>query len=240
MTDIVKKQNDVTTSKPAVGSFKDRAAAAKAKGPVVPGNPDDPRASMLPNRIAFLLDHSGSMDGQNMDLLKQACEAFMNRCNARDTAIAIETFPSPDELGYIRHGAARLLTSVYHVLRTDITALDAEGGTPMDDAMRAAITKNSLTRAVMVSDGQPDDPAKVYTQARDYKERNVPIDCIHIGSGYGEEVMQKVAEITGGIYMKFSDVSKLVGAFKYLTPAMRGLLVSGDIKALTGADEVGK
>ena len=186
------------------------------------------------NRIAFMLDCSGSMGGNKLDRLKDACTSFVQHCNMGDTSIALDCFPQHGGLSSVD------LSVSNGVIIALILGLSAGGGTPMADSMNRVLTSVPLTRGILVSDGQPDNPNAVLETARMYAEAQIPIDCLHIGDyDGGKELLQQVAEITGGKFLKFTDMNSLVSAFKYLTPAMYGMLTSGAVDAAElGAKEL--
>lgn len=187
----------------------------------------------MPNRIALLLDCSGSMTGGKIQALRDACVSFVQGCNLGDTALALETF-GDDANGRLA------LTCFEPLLTTTIATLRATGGTPMADAMNYALRSYSLTRTVLVSDGEPDNETAAYAQASCYREAGLICDCVHIGnSTSGEEVLRRIAEMTGGQYIKFTDIAAFSRSFKYLTPAMYGMLSSGNVSAAElGAKEL--
>ncbi len=198
----------------------------------------------MPNRICLMLDCSGSMKGSKIELLKNAVQNFASRCDFSDTAVALETFPKRDSLPL---STQQVLITSFAIL------LEAGGGTPMRACVSHVIENTPLTRGVIVSDGQATDwytndeslldeaksssPDNVLTL---YKEQKIPIDCVHIGdSSSGEELLRRIAAETGGIYIKFTDVSAFSNAFGYLAPAFRGMLTSGQIDAeKLGAKEI--
>lgn len=189
-----------------------------------------------PNRLALMLDISGSMYGEPLLKLQEAVTGFLNACNFGDTALALEPFGTASEV--LRSRVA--LTTQQLMLLTTVQTLNASGGTPMADALDYVLNTYSVTRGVLVSDGQPDREQLVYDAARHYAEAEIPVDCVHIGfSGEGETVLKSVAEITHGEYIKFTDITAFSRSFKYLTPALRGLLTSGAISAAQlGAKEI--
>jgi hypothetical protein len=73
-----------------------------------------------------------------------------------------------------------------------------------------------------------------------YKEQSIPLDCVHISSGTdGEALLRRIAAETGGIFIKFSDVSAFARAFGYLAPGYRAMLTSGSVSARElGAKEI--
>jgi hypothetical protein len=54
----------------------------------------------------------------------------------------------------------------------------------------------------------------------------------------GAKIMQELAELTGGVYLHFTDVSVMAKSFKYLTPAYRAMLTSGDFRKKLERGEV--
>ena len=185
------------------------------------------------NRIALLLDVSGSMAGSKEQSLRDAVASFVTNCNMGDTALALEPFGDG--------GQNRLaLTCFQPILLTTVMSLRATGGTPMADAMQYALSNYSMTRAVLVSDGQPDSEAAAYACADHYKEAGVPCDCVHIGNDTGGEAcLRRIAETTGGTFIKFTDIASFARSFKYLTPAFYAQLTSGNIDAAAlGAKEL--
>lgn len=194
------------------------------------------------NRIGIMSDVSGSMSDfvQNkskIDHLKDAMQGFLAAYDFTSGSLALETFG----LGHSREISVPLSCN-QPMLFGMIMGFDAHGGTPMDDAMAAMLNKNSITRGIIISDGCANDPAQALAQAKDFRAAEIPVDTVHIGDeSNGEDLLRQIAEITGGIFIKFKDVASFGKAFKYLTPANRTLLLnSNNAAALIGADEVRK
>jgi len=200
------------------------------------------------HRIGLLLDCSRSMDesaegysaGQGslrakakIAHLRDACQRFVESCALHDTAVGIDTFPKVCE------GPRMPMCSIAALLVSEIQRLDAVGGTPMSETLEAALESMSMTRAVLVSDGEADFPDMALAQAKRYAERRVVIDCVHVGeSTAGEQLLKQIALTTGGLYIKFTDVTSFARNFAYLTPAKRSLLTQGNAASLLGAKEV--
>lgn len=193
------------------------------------------QAVEMPNRIALLLDVSGSMAGRKIDDLRKAYDSFVAALDLSNTALAIAHF------GYENDAACDVsLTTDRSLIMITGVSLHANGSTPMAEAMERVISTQPLTRAVLISDGEPNDEHRAYTQAKTFREAGVPCDCVHIGSSSsGEDVLKKIAEITGGIYLKFTDTGNFAKSFSYLTPAGRALMLSGNVSASDlGATEI--
>ena len=228
MSDITKTKDDSITkpfkigAKSALAQRLEQAKAKKAEKQVV----DVAVVSTLPNRIGMMLDVSGSMTGEPLDQLKVAAKAFLDACDAANTAVAVNTFEPTIHIN---------LSNTFDYHKIEIQALPSTGGTPMGEAMEDMLLTEPITRGVLVSDGDATgtDPLRV---ARNYKEAGVPIDCVHIGESVaGTETLKAIAGITGGMYMKFKDIHQFAHAFKYLTPAYRALLADPEMRKRLGA-----
>ena len=166
-------------------------------------NTTDPQT--MPNRICLMLDCSGSMDSvevdskRRIDLLKEAVQNFVSRCNWSDTSVAIATFPGHSDKALPLTAQASLIIG-YSV------GLEASGGTPLRACVAGVLESVALTRGVIVSDGGATDwrhyegvetdingtgyQESSYTMLKTYKEQGIPLDCVHISSGSdGEELL---------------------------------------------------
>jgi Mg-chelatase subunit ChlD len=238
----------LSTKAPA-GSFKDRVMAGKQ----ATTNPNDARAnaadakfvheevaSQVLNRVALMLDCSGSMSGYKNQNLHTAVSEYIKSCNFTDTSIAIRTFGKDN--GEIRGPLSRDMV----VLEAVANTLPADGGTPLLACFADTLESISLTRGVIISDGQAGDWRTSYSSTsynnatlEAYVEAGIPVDCVHIGNETGgEDLLRHIAERTGGIFVKFKDSGNFAKAFKYLSPANRALLGDGSILRQLGASEV--
>jgi Mg-chelatase subunit ChlD len=189
-----------------------------------------------PNRLALLLDVSGSMRGKKIQSLRDAVTSFIQSCTFGDTALALEPFGESAD-----PPSGRVPLSCFApFLTSTVQTLQSYGSTPMAEAMDYVLRSYSLTRSVLVSDGEPDSEARVFDQAMLFHEAALPCDCVHIGNSTdGESCLRRVAEITGGQYIKFTDIQSFAKSFKYLTPAYYAMLCDGSVSAAQlGAKEL--
>lgn len=180
-----------------------------------------------------MLDASGSMSGERNQHLVTACQSFVQNCNFNDTALAVETFGAEPEIRLA-------LTCQQPLLLMTMMSIPANGGTPMADAMDFVLASYSITRGVIVSDGQPNSETRAYEQAEHYRSAEIPVDTVHIGnSTSGEAYLRRIAEITGGKFIKFTDIASFSKNFKYLTPAYYAQLSDGSVSAaMLGAQDI--
>jgi Mg-chelatase subunit ChlD len=242
MADIIKKDPQ-TSSGITLNKGKLRSTASGFQARVKKSQAETVDPATMPNRITLMLDKSGSMNDyekdskRRIDLLKDAIENFVGRCNLNDTSVAIETFPP---------SIAVPLTSNRTILTSASYGLSASGNTPMRNCVESCLNKIPMTRGVIVSDGAATDwhVYDKYDYMREegmgsadeilakYKEAGIPIDCVHISLGTsGEELLRRIAATTGGIFIKFTDVSAFAQAFGYLAPGFRAMLTDGRVSA---------
>jgi hypothetical protein len=211
--------------------------------------------SKYPNRIILCIDDSGSMSSSmnpsnpeeygvfergdeksssekksRMYVCRQACEEFINVCNSRDTALGMYTISTQKEYP---------LSNNFTHLLLQVKELRDSGGTPTIKTLEKIQEKENVTRVVVISDGESgalDYNNQFTSTARQvldvYKNKKIIIDTVFIGEtgSNGEREMQFIAEHTGGLFLAFKSGESFRTKFKYLAPAFRGMLTSGQVK----------
>jgi hypothetical protein len=208
------------------------------------------------HRIVLMMDCSGSMSSEiggggfdrtgsksKIQILQDAVQDFVAKADFFNTSIALESFPE---------GTRCSLSIDKPMLWMFGMGLRAEGGTPLGQCLRF-VKDYPLTRGVIISDGEATDLRDLYEDGPEegtppfglekhlesYLERRIPIDTIHIGdSKGGEDLLRSIAELTGGMYIKFTDALKLSEKLHFLLPETRDLLGLPEYKAKLDADEV--
>jgi hypothetical protein len=231
------------------GSLHARVAYKEANPQLsVPGAPAFKNPFTNFQKIMFFADTSGSMASpdygdisnysckpQNnlskIELLRRAFDGYLDNCAPAYNAVGIATFPEQ---------AYEPPLANYAELRDIVRQLQASGGTPLAAAMNYVCENEPITHAVIISDGDADEQNLSVELAKRFAAKLVKIDTVHIGSSQGgEQLLKEIAEITGGIYVKFTDVTQFAKTFQYLSPAKRALLTSSKNPiALLGAADV--
>lgn len=191
----------------------------------------------LKNRLVIGFDDSGSMSGSSIADAKKAVNGFLASCNPTETAVGIYPFCK----------FAKPMTNDYDLVNMFVQGLPATGGTPIYTKMIEMLEKETMTRGILFSDGGATDDnfdAEIWKEQKSIQEptrtfvqalqkalgKKVPFDTVYIGGGDSEE-LQAIAEITGGIYLKFDETTTFAKQMKYLSPKYIGLLANADIKA---------
>jgi Mg-chelatase subunit ChlD len=199
----------------------------------------DPKT--VPNRLGLIIDDSGSMGDDGMKNAHMAVQGFTANCNMKDTSIAV----------YPLNREAQHLICNFDLVNLYVSSLLPTGGTPIYTVLDKLITKESITRAILFSDGSPTDstcsvteeipnnfswapktPEQAMRVVKLFTEKEIPIDTIYIGSdgsaGYKE--MKELARLTNGTFIHFKDSHSLATGLKYLSPKFRALLANPEIK----------
>lgn len=190
-----------------------KAAIAEQTGEAPVINP-----ATMKHRIGIVFDDSGSMGHeQNQDAIA-GVEEFLRSCVPNETAVAIQ----PLNAEPLRLNSNLPAVAIY------TKGIRSTGGTPMIRQTNELLSRNSLTRAIVFSDGAPTDNhnENLYAKLLTY---SIPIDTVYIPDSYIDEscerFMKKLAADTDGIYLRFErGKSNFRTAFKYLSPGLRHML----------------
>lgn len=162
-------------------------------------------AARTPLNLCLVIDRSGSMAGQPLEYVKQACSYVVDLLGPNDV-LSIVTFEEtvdvlmpPQRVTQkepIKNGIARLTagntTNLY-----DGMALGAAQVLQVNDPGRA-------TRMIVLSDGEPTVGIKDYgalvQHAAEIKARGVTVTFLGFGPDYNEELLAGMAKKTGGNY----------------------------------------
>jgi hypothetical protein len=224
------------TVKPKMPSFKKGIAANREQAEATLKT-IDPKT--VPNRLGLVFDDSGSMSGDKITNAHSAVKNFTMSCDYTTTSISL----------YPLNIDPKPLTVDYDLLNLFVMGIKADGGTPLYGKLDAMITNESITRAVVFSDGSPTDSKLIghseswgskpsdfaLSIIKKYTDKEITIDTIFIGECYdntsgGYAEMKKIAELTNGVFIHFKDSLSLSTGLKYLSPRFRALLANAEIK----------
>lgn len=144
--------------------------------------------------IALLIDCSGSMYGDRLRDAQKAATSFLNNCNGG--SVALITFPG---------GIKQSLTNDFYALNRKINSLNADGGTPMTEALDAAHQKvlhldNGQERViVLLTDGGPNNSTSAKSSADQAKRLGIRIISIGV-SGADESFLKSISSLPSDFY----------------------------------------
>jgi len=161
--------------------------------------------------LALVLDRSGSMSGQKIEICKSAAIATVDLLTSKDYVTVI-SFDS----------AARVIVPMTRVsskstINSQISTINSGGGTNMHPGMsegRAALNRVNakVKHMIVLSDGQTSGSG--YQQmAAQMKTEGITISTVAIGSGSHGQRMQQIATAGGGSYYQTLDPTNIPRIF---------------------------
>lgn len=180
------------------------------------------------HRIALLVDDSSSMTGKPFEDLREAARKLFLNSAPNNTAYEI-----------LFLNAIAKNTSLSCIYQELLKQLDLEpyGHTPLGRAMTKMLSDEIITRAIIISDGMPDDSQEARNAA---SKSNIPIDTVFISTysdSEAEKLLREIASLSGGVFLNFNDSVKFMAALRYLTPQHRHLLLDKKQRLLLGSKE---
>lgn len=161
--------------------------------------PTNKAAISKPLNIAFVLDKSGSMIGENIDILKKAMLQLIEKLRPEDR-VSIVFFDDEAVLAYGQNS----LDKAY--LSDIIRAVQADGGTSIYDGLKLGyetveknMQANSVNRVILLTDGYGSKPVDfVLEQSAAYFKKGISVSTIGVGSNYNHSLLELLSQYSGG------------------------------------------
>ncbi|MFP4358128.1 MAG: VWA domain-containing protein [Puniceicoccaceae bacterium] len=161
--------------------------------------------------VVPVIDRSGSMNGEKIEMVKRASEATINLLSARDYA-GVVAFDSEahwiSRLESAANGAAMIRR---------IRQLTAGGGTSISpglDAAHRALARNpaKIKHVILLTDGQS-QPGPFYEQTSRMAREGITVSTVAVGSGADSNLLEQIARWGGGRFHFTADPGKVVQIF---------------------------
>lgn len=161
-------------------------------------------ADIVPKDICFVIDTSGSMQGDKIDQARRALKFCINSLNAKDR-FNVLTFST--EVKPFRDALCPADTDIKSAALDFAEKLQAVGGTNINQALAAALAYDSRDSArpyliVFMTDGQPTldvtDPNQILKNVDQRNTRDVRFHVFGVGSDVNTHLLDKLAEASRG------------------------------------------
>jgi Ca-activated chloride channel homolog len=215
---------------PAVGLFREHVGEADyLLAYVTPPSVDNATQKPMPREVIFVIDNSGSMGGTSIVQAKASLLYALGRLQPGDRFNVIRfdhtmtvLFPSTVPADATHIGRATSFVS----------ALQAEGGTEMLPAMRAALSDGNredtsyVRQVVFLTDGAIGNEEQMFETISALRGRS-RIFMVGIGSAPNTFLMTRAAELGRGAFTH-------IGSTEQVEERMRGLFAKLENPAVTG------
>lgn len=152
----------------------------------------------LPLNFALILDHSGSMAGEKLRMMKEAVKSIIDQLEPQDI-ISIVLFES----------RSRVLVSASRAndrekLKQAVDQIREAGGTSLAPALRAGLqlvgqhhSPDRISRLILLTDGEvTDDPAESRLLAEEAGRLGIPIISLGFGKDWNERFLFDLADLS--------------------------------------------
>ena len=179
-----------------------------------------------PVDVAFVLDRSGSMAREKLELAKQAVDVAVGYLTDADRT-ALVTF---DHTTQVVHRAQPATARSKAALRLALPGIDAGGSTDLGSGWLTGCREISaeetapdagdpprVRRALVLTDGHANvgitDPATLTHHAHQLRQRGIGTTTLGIGEGFDELLLSGMAEAGGGNFQYIARADQLPAFF---------------------------
>ncbi len=184
---------------------------------VAPTVAPDPARRRAPVNLAFVLDRSGSMGGQNkLGLAKQAVVEAIHRLEAEDR-FAVVTYD--DQLDVVIP-ATIAASDERRRAAERLARIDARGSTNLHggwltgcEQVASTFSPDGINRVLLLTDGLANvgitDHDELQRLARTVRERGITTSTFGVGTDFDETLLQGIADNGGGHFYFIGDVAQM-------------------------------
>jgi Ca-activated chloride channel family protein len=169
----------------------------------------------MPLNVSFVLDRSGSMEGDKIRCVREAIGLALDRLDGQDM-FSVITFDTKLDVLVASQSAANTRTA-----KAKIGQLRANGGTQIALGMNQALKElqrsqpGALKRMLLLTDGQTNhDEADCLRLADQACHQGITITALGLGDDWNEALLQDIADRTGGKADYISRPAELLSFFQ--------------------------
>ncbi|MEA5567062.1 MULTISPECIES: VWA domain-containing protein [unclassified Anabaena] len=156
----------------------------------------EPQDRTVPLNLCLILDHSGSMNGRPLEIVKQAANRLVDRLNVGDR-LSVVAFD---------HRAKVLIPNQAiadpEQIKKQINRLSADGGTAIDEGLRLGIEelakgkKDTISQAFLLTDGENEhgDNNRCLKFAQLAAGYNLTLNTLGFGDNWNQDILEKIAD----------------------------------------------
>ena len=173
------------------------------------------RKAIRPTSYVFLMDDSGSMEGNDGDFLRyQAIRPIMEN-EEKGFPFAIYSFSNDLIEIAPMHPREEQVKDYMMPSGRDMsgTAMFTSIETIVEEIQKGNIDGGEHTRIILMSDGSPTDDGifgkSVSGVLENCVDSGISISTVGLGNGVNKSLMEEIARTTGGVYVQVKDIDQL-------------------------------
>ncbi|MGA9603987.1 MAG: marine proteobacterial sortase target protein [Methyloceanibacter sp.] len=193
----------------------------------------DQAPKQLPRELIFVIDNSGSMAGTSINQAKQSLLLALDRLRPGDKFNVIRF---DDTMDVLFKSAVDVTPENSATAKNFVSRLDAEGGTEMLPALKAALgdanpsDTSRLRQVVFLTDGAVGNEAQLFQEIAEHIGRS-RLFTVGIGSAPNTYFMRRAAELGRGTFTEIGSEDQVLERMSALfakleKPVMVGLKAS--------------
>ncbi len=161
--------------------------------------------------LALVIDRSGSMSGENIELAKAAAKSSSDLLGPRDYVSVIA-------FDHESHAVVPIQPAGNHAaVASEIASITAGGGTNIAPAMEEALRQlvgnaAKLKHVILLTDGVSQE-GPFYELATQMAQNNITVSTVAVGSGADTELLAQIAQWGNGRYYETNDPSTIPQIF---------------------------
>ncbi|HRJ72912.1 MAG TPA: VWA domain-containing protein [Terrimicrobiaceae bacterium] len=161
--------------------------------------------------LALVIDRSGSMSGENLELAKAAAKSSSDLLGPRDYVSVIA-------FDHESHPVVPIQPAENHAaVASEIASITAGGGTNIAPAMEEALRQLAgnaakLKHVILLTDGVSQE-GPFYELATQMAQNNITVSTVAVGSGADTELLSQIAQWGNGRYYETNDPTTIPQIF---------------------------
>jgi Ca-activated chloride channel family protein len=176
------------------------------------------REGHIPLNLCLILDQSGSMKGQPIEMVKQAALRLVDKLQPGDR-LSVVVFA---------HRAKVIVPNQIidnpSSIKRQIEQLHAEGGTSIDEGLKLGIEelgrgkKEAISQVFLLTDGENEhgDNTRCLKLAQLAASYNITLNTLGFGDYWNQDVLEKIADAGGGTLSYIQQPEQVVEEFSRL------------------------
>jgi len=172
-----------------------------------------------PQQLALVIDHSGSMQGERIDAVREALRRLTDKLDEEDEVVLVQF----DDDAQVVWGPSRVTDRAS--LKRAIDKLQADGGTNIEGGMKLGYERlegmaqraNVNRRLMLFTDARPNigatDQNSFEALTQRYADRGIGLSAFGVGTDFGQNLIYHISKLRGGNFFFLQNGDRIREVF---------------------------